>query len=365
MALLDEVETHRSDIHTDAYTVTWRELLNQYRDGDLLINPDYQRLFRWDVDQQSQYIESLLLGIPTPPVFLAQNDDGKFEVLDGLQRFSTLLKFFANERPPKQPEPPSEDDLDTDVEQNDISVPTTLLAGRILPSLEGFNSANLPETLTRAIKYARVNVILIEKGSKRRARYEVFRRLNKFGSLLSDQEIRNCTARLLGSEFPDQLRRLAREPIIRSVLALSDERRGSMGVEEMILRLLAFNYSEKPLRHEIREYLDDFMEDASEGKFKLSAATAGRVVQAFELMHKSIPDGTAFRMKNQGFSTNLFDVVATGVFHNLDKLNSDSVAMKHASLLTSKQLRDLIGAGSNTRKKLEGRIRLGREWFGA
>ena len=75
MALLDEVEKHRSDIHTDSYTVTWRELLNQYRDGDLLINPDYQRLFRWDVDQQSQYIESLLLGIPTPPVFLAQNED--------------------------------------------------------------------------------------------------------------------------------------------------------------------------------------------------------------------------------------------------------------------------------------------------
>jgi hypothetical protein len=364
MGLLDEVEKHRSDIHTDSYTVSWRELVNQYKDGDLLINPDYQRLFRWDVDQQSQYIESLLLNIPTPPVFLAENDDGKFEVLDGLQRLSTLLKFFANERPPQQPEPPSEDDLDTDVEQNDISVPTTLLAGRILPNLEGANSANLPETLTRAIKYARVNVILVMKGSKRRARYEVFRRLNKFGSLLSDQEIRNCTARLLGAEFPDELRRVARESLIRNVLSLSDERRGSMGVEEMILRLLAFNYSEKPLRHEIREYLDDFMEYAAEGKFKLTPSIVGRVIQTFELIHTAIPDGTAFRMKNQGFSTNLFDVVGAGVFHNLQKLNPDTVAKRHASLLTSKQLRDLIGAGSNTRKKLEGRIRLGREWFG-
>lgn len=96
MSLLEEVEKHRTDVETDSYTITWRELLNQYKEGDVLIQPDYQRLFRWDLDQQTQYIESLLLGIPTPPVFLAQNDDEKFEVLDGLQRISTLLKFFAN-----------------------------------------------------------------------------------------------------------------------------------------------------------------------------------------------------------------------------------------------------------------------------
>jgi hypothetical protein len=364
MSLLDEVEKHRSDIHTDSYTVTWRELLSQYRDGDLLINPDYQRLFRWDVDQQSQYIESLLLGIPTPPIFLAQNEDGKLEVLDGLQRLSTLLKFFANERPPQQAETQSQDELDADVEQNDIFLPTTLFAGRFLPALEGATSTNLPETLTRAIKYARVNVILIEKGSKRRARYEVFRRLNKFGSLLSDQEIRNCTARLLGAGFPDELRKLGREPIIRNVLALSDELRRSMGVEEMLLRLLAFNYSKKPLQHEIREFLDDFMEYAAEGKFRLTPPIIEGVMQTFDMIHTAIPDGTAFRMKNQGFSTNLFDVVAAGVFHNLQKLNPETVAKKHASLLNSKELRELIGAGSNTRKKLDGRLRLGREWFG-
>jgi hypothetical protein len=298
-------------------------------------------------------------------VFLAQNEDGNFEVLDGLQRLSTLLKFFANERTSKQEEKPDQEDLETDVEQNDISLPTMLLAGRFLPSLEGSTSSNLPETLTRAIKYARVNVILIEKGSKRRARYEVFRRLNKFGSLLSDQEIRNCTARLLGAEFPDQLRSLAREPKIRSVLALSDELRRSMGVEEMLLRLLAFNYSEKPLRHEIREFLDDFMEYAAEGRFKLSPSIVEKVMQTFDLIHASVPDGQAFRMKNQGFSTNLFDVVAAGVFHNLNKLKIDSLAHKHTALLNSKELRELIGAGSNTRRKLEGRLRLGRDWFGA
>jgi hypothetical protein len=366
MNLLDEVEHHRSDIVTDSYTATWREILSQYHDGDLIINPDYQRLFRWDLDQQTQYIESLLLSIPSPPVFFARNEDGKFEVLDGLQRISTLLKFFANERPLKAPqELLAPEDIASDVEDNDISKPTTLLRGRILPSLEGSTSTTIPETLVRIVKYARVMIILIEKGSKRRARYEVFRRLNRFGSLLSDQEIRNCTARLLGTEFPDALRQLGKQPLIRSVLALSDELRRNMGVEEALLRLLAFNYSRQGLRHEIREYLDEFMEFASEGHFRITADVFEKIMKTFEIIHVAIPDGTAFRMKNQGFSTNLFDVVATGVFHNLGTLTPEKLAAKHAALQNSPELKHLIGAGSNTRKKLEGRLNLGVKWFGS
>lgn len=365
MGLLDDVERHRSDIETDSYTVTWRELLGQYKEGDVKINPEYQRLFRWDIDQQTQYIESLVLTIPSPPIFLAENGDGKYEVIDGLQRLSTLLKFFANERKDERASwMVDPEDLDSEVEQNDISVPTTLNAGRILLLLEGHTSTTLPETLVRSIKYARVGVILISRGSKPRARYEVFRRLNRFGSLLSDQEIRNCTARLLGVEFPDELRRLGKSTIIRSVLALSDDSRRKMGVEEALLRLLAFNHSPQPLQHQIREYLDDFMEHASEGKFVLNAQIAEKILKTFELIHAAIPeDGNAFRMKNQGFSSNLFDVVATGVYQNLATLTPETVRARHQTLISSQELRGLIGAGSNTRKKLEGRLRLGLNWF--
>lgn len=363
MSLLEEVQKHRSDIKTDSYTITWREVLSQYKDGDVLIHPDYQRLFRWDLDQQTQYIESLLLGIPTPPLFLAQNDDGRLEVLDGLQRISTLLKFFANERSSETGIVPDQEDLESDAADYDISKPTTLLKGRILPSLEGATALNLSETLIRAIKYSRIPIIIIEKGSQRRARYEVFRRLNRFGSILSDQEIRNCTARLLGAKFPDALRELAKTQVIRSVLALSDESRRKMGVEEALLRLLAFNFSKDPLRHEIREYLDEFMEYASEGNFEITPEVTAQIVATFEMIHIAVPDGLAFRMKNQGFSSNMFDIVATGVLSNLKKLTPDFIADRHAKLQSSTEFKGLIGAGSNTRAKLEGRLNLGKRWF--
>jgi hypothetical protein len=360
MGVLDDVNKHRNDLVTDNYTVTWRELLGQFRDGDLNINPEYQRLFRWDLDQQTQYIESILLSIPSPPLFLAKNDDGRSEVIDGLQRISTVLKFFAADLvTPKE----GGDEESDELEQNDLSRPTKLAAGRIVNALEGFTAATLPETLVRTIRYARVPIILLEQESSKKARYEVFRRLNKFGSPLGDQEIRNCTARLLGKEFPEALRKLAEEPLIVECLSLSDEVVRRMGVEEMLLRLLALYYSEQQLKHQIREYLDDFMENASEGKFKLSEEIKARLIKSFDLINQIVPDGRAFRLLGHGFSTNFFDVLATGVFHNVDKLTSETLKERLDSLVGSTELKSLIGAGSNTRKKMLGRIDLGKQWF--
>lgn len=360
MSVLDEVNNHRNDIVTDTYTVTWRELIAQYKDSELTIDPEYQRLFRWDIDQQTQYIESILLSIPSPPLFLARNEDGRSEVIDGLQRVSTLVKFFSEEVFGKSDVAQGEEN---ELEENNINKPTTLAAGPLVPSLEGFTAKTLPETLVRTIKYARITIILLEKESTPKARYEVFRRLNKLGSPLSDQEIRNCTARLVGKEFPAKLRVLAAKEEVKAALSLSEENEKKMGLEEMILRLLALNYSSKQLKHQIREYLDDFMLYASEGKFKLTPEIEKRVEDCFSLLCEALPDGKAFRFPHTGFSTNLFDVVATGVFQNVYVLNAATLKDKFHSLIDSQELRNLIGAGSNTRKKLEGRIELGKRWF--
>jgi hypothetical protein len=360
MSIIDEVEKHRKEIITDTYTITWRELLGQYKDGDLIIDPEYQRLFRWDIDQQSQYVESILLNIPSPPLFLARNADGRFEVIDGLQRVSTMLKLFSAEI---FGDGAAIEEEEQEIEQNNIKVPTRLVSAPFLKSLEDFTAATLPETLVRTIRYGRITVILLEKESSIESRYEVFRRLNKLGSPLSDQEIRNCTSRLLGKEFPVQLRELAKSQTIREAVSLSEEAERSMGVEEVLLRLIAMYYSAKPLRHQIREYLDDFMAYASEGKFKLTPDIEERIERTFALIKRSLPYGAAFRFPHQGFSTNLYDVVAVGVFHNIDRLDEGTLSERFRKLMDSLDLRDVTGAGSNTRRKLQGRIALGKKWF--
>src|ERR1700722_15109334 len=362
MSVLDEVEKNRTDVHFDTYTTTWREIIGQFKDHELIIDPEYQRLFRWSQDQQTQYIESILLGIPSPPLFLAQNKNGISEVIDGLQRVSTMLKFFADEvygskNDVQRSMAPTEQD------ENELSVPARLAEGPIIPSLEGFTAATLPEQLTRTIRYARITVIILEKESSVRARYEVFRRLNKFGSPLTDQEIRNCTSRLFGGDFPAKLKLLAQTPSVRTALSLSEDAEKKMGVEEMLLRLLAFNFNPYPLKHEIRQYLYDFMVIASEGKFQLTDDIETRLVSTFDLINTALPEGSAFRLRRGGFSTNLYDIVATGVFQNSSTLDANRILTLHEALLKSPELRELIGPGSNTKRKLQGRVALGKEWF--
>ena len=362
MKVIDDVLKQRNDIVTDTYTVTWREVIGQYKDADLMIDPEYQRLFRWDIDQQTQYIESILLNIPSPPLFLARNDDGRFEVIDGLQRVSTIIKFFAKEIF-EEKTIGAKSSMDQDETQNNIHISTKLSTAPLLPSLEDYTIETLPEALVRTIRYARITIILLEKESSVRARYEVFKRLNKLGSPLSDQEIRNCTARLLGKEFPTQLRTLAAKTAIQEALLLTDEAMRRMGVEEKLLRLLAFNYSEKRLKHQISEYLDEFMSYAAEGKYRLTDDKQQRIENTFALIHEALPNGRAFRFPNSAFSTNLFDVVATGVFKNLEGLDGNIFREKHKQLMQSNEIKDLTGAGSNTRRKLQSRIDLGKNWF--
>jgi len=76
MALLDEVQAARKKVITDGYEMSLGELINLYRDDELKIDPVFQRLFRWDDERKTRFIESILLGIPFPPVFVFQDEKG-------------------------------------------------------------------------------------------------------------------------------------------------------------------------------------------------------------------------------------------------------------------------------------------------
>lgn len=369
MSVLDDVNQHRTELKTDAYSTTVSDLLSTYARGDLHVNPEYQRLFRWDLNRQSEYIESLLLNIPTPPVFFATNPDGKSEVIDGLQRLSTLIKFFAPEVFPSEDVPLATAE-NNEEHQNNIKVATLLQGGPLVESLDGFNIKSLPDTLTRILRYTRIPVILLEKESSKRARFHVFKRLNRSGSVLSEQEIRNCSARLFGNDFPEALRRIALEPSVRNALSLPEEQVRRMGVEEHLLRLLANIYSAAPLKHSVIEFLDEFMEFASEGKFALTPEIEERVRRTFVYIANAFGQGEAFKFWRQGkawgqFSSNLFDIVTQGVYQNLEALEKapEDIKSMVEKLHADDVLRDLTGSGTNTRKKYLARLELGKTWF--
>jgi len=76
--LQDEIDAAQRRVKTDAYQMSIGEIVNMYKEGEFVINPDFQRLFRWEPGQKSKLIESILLGIPLPPIFCLR--EGRLDV---------------------------------------------------------------------------------------------------------------------------------------------------------------------------------------------------------------------------------------------------------------------------------------------
>jgi Protein of unknown function DUF262 len=93
--LQEQLEDQRQRVDVDHFDLTARELMRMAEEGELQRAPVYQRKFRWDEGTESRLIESLLLGLPVPSIFVATNPDSTWEVVDGLQRISTLIHFTA------------------------------------------------------------------------------------------------------------------------------------------------------------------------------------------------------------------------------------------------------------------------------
>ena len=121
MTLQDEILAQSAQIRTDSYQMSIGELLNLYRDGELNVHPEFQRVYRWTDSQKTRLIESILLGIPIPPIFVSQGIDGVWDVADGVQRLSTIFEFAAELKN----------------EKGKTMAPLVLERTRFLPSLHG------------------------------------------------------------------------------------------------------------------------------------------------------------------------------------------------------------------------------------
>lgn len=84
MSLQEEITARASKIYRESYQMSIGELINLYRDGEMDIHPEFQRVFRWNNYQKTKLIESIMLNIPIPSIFVSQNDDGVWDVIDGV-----------------------------------------------------------------------------------------------------------------------------------------------------------------------------------------------------------------------------------------------------------------------------------------
>lgn len=265
-----------------------------HEDGDLFITPEYQRVFRWSNFQQTRFIESVLLGIPIPPIFVAEDGAGRWEVVDGLQRISTIFSFFGL--------------LEAMPDKNN----STLSEGEMVKELEGVNIDTLPIKLKTTIKRAVCRVEIVRWDSNEDIRYELFNRLNTGASPLSDQEIRNCIFRSYSVDLNEVLRDISKRPDYEELISPSVRKKDEMFLEELVLRYFAFKHLEGEFKTTVPQFLTEFMRSVSNGQTTFDLDEEKSDFIAFvEFMNQRFGK-EVFRPKGN-FALHIFDSLAYAI----------------------------------------------------
>jgi len=213
MNLAEQINNKRREIKTDGYPMSIGEWISMYESKELDIHPEFQRFYRWTLSQKTGLIESILLGIPLPPIFVSQRADGVWDVVDGLQRLSTIFQFVGILKN----------------EEGKSVEPLVLQKTKYLPALQDIQWNNdadpkksLPKDLQLVIKRSKISASIVLKESDETAKYDLFQRLNTGGSELSPQEVRNCLLVMINKPFFEWLKNLPQDEAFIATTALSD-----------------------------------------------------------------------------------------------------------------------------------------------
>jgi Protein of unknown function DUF262 len=207
-----QIAEARRSISSDGYPMSIGELTSLYRNGELIIRPEFQRLFRWSDLQKSRLIESILLGIPLPSIFVAQTENGKWELVDGLQRVSTILQLQGELRDETGNQTPQ-----LPLESTDY---LPLLEGRTWENVEPTKS--LSEAQRLDIKRSKIDIKIIKRDSSPQAKYDLFHRLNSYGTALTPQELRSSLLVAVSPGFFSQLEAMSKYSSFTECVSLSE-----------------------------------------------------------------------------------------------------------------------------------------------
>lgn len=205
----------------------------------LILNPEFQRVFKWDKDgneRASAFIESCLMRIPLPACYFAEIGDGRHEVIDGVQRITTIIRFFNNEFP--------------------------LEGMSIFTELEGKTFRDLSPALQNDLENTTIRCIVLRKENSKSIVKEIFARLNKGAVSLTPQEIRHA---IYPGNLDNLLIKLSKDPIIQNFgLGQNSTPRNGRESEDMVLRFFALNSNlddyEATKGDNLIKYMDRFME---------------------------------------------------------------------------------------------------------
>jgi hypothetical protein len=203
--------------------------------SDMFFIPPYQREFVWNDENQSQFIESVVMGLPIPMMFLAEAEDGTFEIVDGAQRIQTLDRFVAGD---------------------------LMLGGlKKLDTLNGFRFSDLPETQRNKFTSRALRLVILDQETTDESRRNLFDRINKSGQPLTPSERRLGA---LDGKFIRFLKQKADDRLFRMLCPVSATMEKRKEPLELVTRFFAYSEAYLDFVHDVDEFLDDFVKKNSD-----------------------------------------------------------------------------------------------------
>lgn len=324
-----EVPSSKRKVYTNQGDPEVESLHGKYKRGKLIIQPDFQRHFVWDAQKSSRLIESALLDIPLPVIYLSEEKDGNEYVIDGQQRLTAFFSFIDSKFP----------------DGKDFK-----LSGlKVITELNKKSYKEIKDELQDKIRYCKIRTITFRRESESDLKFEIFERLNTGAVSLNDQELRNCIYR---GTYNKLLKELSKDADFMYLLGLKTPDKRMKDVE-LVLRFAAFyHFTYLNYKPPIRKFLSNDVEEyqfISEGKvIELKNAFKNAIT-----IIKSLLDNHAFKRFYKGndknpngywepkkFNASLYDILMNS-FSKEDKnkvyQNLDSIREALIHLMTTDQ----------------------------
>ncbi|WP_411824669.1 DUF262 domain-containing protein [Leptospira sp. 'Mane'] len=316
-------------------------LIQKIDNSEIDLKPEFQRDFVWDKKRSSFFIDSLIIGLPIPSIFLGKRkDEESFFVIDGQQRLKTIYAFYHNK----------------------------FFAGKIekkfkLFGLDGKDWDNseyaaLPENIKRKFRNAVLNTTIIENiDSDPQAISDIFHRLNTGGMPLNDQEIRNC---IFSGNFNDYLMNLNYNEQWGNLLGrLSPSKR--LKDIELLLRFVSLFYNINNYKEPMRNFLNNFMNSY---RTNITFSKEFEIIfnKTINIIHNEIGID-AFRISKY-FNRAVCDSVLVGIANNIKSNNlTNRISESYSKLLKDKAFNLYINESTTLSSNLIGRIDLSTKYF--
>ncbi len=320
---------------------TIHDVLRRIGQGQFIMDPDFQRDFIWTVDKQSKLIESVLMRIPLPVFYIAENEDGRMVVVDGLQRLSTFRNFVDGGLRLRLPDH---------------------------PDLNGKQFTDLDSKFKNRIEDCNLTLYVIDSKAPERARLDIFDRVNS-GVPLSRQQMRNCLYMGQATRF---LKEEAERPLFQEVTGGSLNR-AQMRDREFINRFCGFRLLS------LDEYRGDMDLFLSETLKRMNSLEIGELDALSDELRTGLTNNLnlfgryAFRKHTpaqegrRGFiNASLWDVMSTGLAEydeDAVKDNETALLVEFYRLLDDPDFNDAITLGTNQANRVRQRFGMVNQMF--